>query len=193
MIRFATSDDIAAMLAIYAPYVENTTFTFEYTVPTYDTFLSRVTRYTRQLPWLVWEEEGEVLGYAYGSLPFERAAYAWCAEVSVYLAPKAHRRGIGRQLYAALEEILWRQGYRVIYALITSENSGSLAFHEKVGYRFSAEFPGCGLKFGRWLGVIWMEKRSNLVETPSIAPVPWHAIVKNDEELENILADLSLS
>ncbi len=193
MIRFATPDDIAAMLGIYAPYVENTTYTFEYTVPTYETFLSRVTQYTRQLPWLVWEENGEVLGYAYGSLPFERAAYAWCAEVSVYLAPKAHGRGIGRKLYAVLEEILWRQGYRVIYALITSENTGSLAFHEKVGYRFSAEFPGCGLKFGRWLGVIWMEKRSNLVETPSCAPVPWHTIVQNDEELANILADLSLS
>lgn len=193
MIRFATPDDIAAMLAIYAPYVENTTYTFEYTVPTHETFLRRVTQYTRQLPWLVWEENGEVLGYAYGSLPFERAAYAWCAEVSVYLAPKAHGRGIGRKLYAVLEEILWRQGYRVIYALITSENTGSLAFHEKVGYRFSAEFPGCGLKFGRWLGVIWMEKRSNLVETPSCAPVPWCMIVKNDEELANILADLSLS
>lgn len=193
MIRFATSDDVAAMLAIYAPYVENTTYTFEYTVPTQEVFLNRFVKYTRQLPWLVWEEDGKVLGYAYGSLPFERAAYAWCAEVSVYLMPCAHGRGIGRKLYAALEEIMWRQGYRIIYSLITSENTGSLAFHEKVGYQFRTEFPKCGLKFGRWLGVIWMEKQSNLVEIPSEPPVPWHRVVKNNQELENILAVLSLS
>ena len=193
MIRFATADDVAAMLAIYAPYVENTTYTFEYTVPTREAFLNRFVTYTRQLPWLVWEEDGKVLGYAYASLPFERAAYAWCAEVSVYLMPSAHGRGIGRRLYAALEEILWKQGYRIIYSLITSENTGSLVFHEKVGYRFRTEFPKCGLKFGRWLGVIWMEKQSNLVETPSTFPVPWHVVVKNDQDLENILAVLSLS
>lgn len=192
MIRFATADDVNQMLSIYAPYVETTTYTFEYTVPSQEAFLNRFTNYTQQLPWLVWEEDGTVLGYAYGSLPFERAAYAWCAEVSVYLAPRAHGRGIGKKLYAALEEIMWRQGYRTIYALITSENTGSLAFHEKVGYRFRAEFPKCGLKFGRWLGVIWMEKQSNLVEIPSGSPVPWRSVVKNDEELADILAVLSL-
>lgn len=192
MIRFATADDVNQMLSIYAPYVETTTYTFEYTVPSQEAFLNRFTNYTQQLPWLVWEEDGTVLGYAYGSLPFERAAYAWCAEVSVYLAPRAHGRGIGKKLYAALEEIMWRQGYRTIYALITSENTGSLAFHEKVGYCFRAEFPKCGLKFGRWLGVIWMEKQSNLVEIPSGSPVPWRSVVKNDEELADILAVLSL-
>lgn len=193
MIRFATCDDVAAMLAIYTPYVENTTFSFEYTAPTYEAFQNRFTKYTQQLPWLVWEEDGKILGYAYGSLPFTRAAYAWCAEVSVYLTPQAHGRGIGRSLYAVLEHIMWQQGYRVIYALITSENTGSLAFHEKVGYRFSAAFPGCGFKFGRRLGVTWMEKQSNFVEIPSGFPVPWYAIVKNDEDLQNILAVLSLS
>ena len=193
MIRFAATDDVAQMLAIYTPYVENTTFSFEYTPPSYETFLTRFTKYTAQLPWLVWEEGGKVLGYAYGSLPFERAAYAWCAEVSVYLAPHAHGRGIGRKLYAVLEEILWRQGYRKIYALVTSENTGSLAFHQKVGYRFCAEFSNCGFKFGRWLGVTWLEKQSNTVEIPSGFPVPWSSIVKNDEDWQNILAVLSLS
>lgn len=193
MIRFASIDDIAQMLQIYAPYVDNTTYTFEYTVPTADAFADRFVRYTSQLPWLVWEEDGQILGYAYGSLPFERAAYAWCAEVSVYLAPQAHRRGIGKKLYAVLEHILWKQGYRVIYALITSENTPSLAFHEKVGYRTCATFPSCGLKFGRWLGVIWMEKRSEIVETPSLAPVSWRSVVNNDQDLADILAVLSLS
>lgn len=193
MIRPATISDVSHMLAIYAPYVETTTYSFEYSVPTLEVFTNRFLKYTKQLPWLVWEEDGIVLGYAYGSLPFERAAYAWCAEVSIYLAPQAHGRGIGRKLYTALEQIMWKQGYRTIYALITSENTGSLAFHKKVGYCFCAEFPRCGIKFGRWLGVTWMEKRSNLVEIPSRPPVSWRAVVQNDQDFANILADLSLS
>ena len=69
MIRFATCDDVEQMLSIYAPYIKNTTYTFEYTVPSKEEFLMRFTKYTDQLPWLVWEEDGTVLGYAYGSLP----------------------------------------------------------------------------------------------------------------------------
>ena len=192
MIRIATQKDIPQMLAIYAPYVKNTTYSFEYTPPTLEQFRERFTKYTAQCPWLVWEEDGCVVGYAYGSLPFERAAYAWCAEVSIYLAPEVQGRGIGKKLYAAVEEILWRQGYRIIYALITSENVGSLRFHEKVGYTYCAQFPGCGIKFGRCLGVIWMEKRSNSVELPNLPPVSWIDIVKDNRNLTNVLASLSL-
>jgi phosphinothricin acetyltransferase len=192
MIRIATENDVPAMLAIYTPYVENTTYSFEYAPPTLEQFVQRFAKYTRQCPWLVWEEDGKVLGYAYASLPFERAAYAWCAEISIYLAPEIHGRGIGRRLYAAVEEILWLQGYRIIYSLITSENTGSLAFHEKVGYQYCTEFPGCGFKFGKWLGVIWMEKRSKSVETPSSFPVSWRTIVENDRKLMAVLASLPL-
>lgn len=193
MIRMATAADVPAMLEIYGPYVLNTAYSFEYTVPTQEEFMGRFLEITKQFPWLVWEEDGEVLGYAYGSLPFERAAYAWCGEVSIYIAPSAHGRGIGRRLYGVLEHILWRQGYCVIYSLITSENTGSLAFHEKMGYRKCAELPGCGLKFGRWLGVIWMEKRTKFDEIPIAAPSPWTAFVENDRNLMDILANLSLS
>ena len=193
MIRIATEKDIPAMLAIYAPYVENTTFSFEYTPPTLPQFTQRFFAYTAQCPWLVWEENGQVLGYAYGSLPFERAAYAWCAEVSIYLSPEIHGRGIGKMLYAAVEAILWKQGYHIIYALITSENEGSLRFHEKVGYTYCAEFPGCGIKFGRRLGVIWMEKRLNSAEIPDSPPVSWQSIVEADRNWLNNLASLTLS
>lgn len=192
MIRIATVQDLPQMLEIYAPYVENTTYSFEYSVPTLEQFTRRFLSYTRQCPWLVWEENGRVLGYAYASLPFERAAYAWCGEVSIYLAPEIHGQGIGRKLYAVLEEIMWQQGYRVLYSLITSENEASLAFHERVGYQRCAAFADCGLKFGRWLGVIWMEKRSNAVELPVAAPVPWTEIVDNDRKLSNILDKMSL-
>ena len=94
MIRIATEKDIEQMLAIYTPYVLNTTYSFEYTPPTLEQFRTRFLKYTAQCPCLVWEENGQVVGYAYGSLPFERAAYAWCAEVSIYLASEFHGRGI---------------------------------------------------------------------------------------------------
>ncbi len=193
MIRLATDCDVEAMLAIYAPYVLTTTHSFEYTAPTEAEFHDRFRAITRQCPWLVWEQDGQVLGYAYGSLPFHRAAYRWCCEVSIYLSPTIHAQGVGRKLYQALEEILFRQGYRIIYSVITTENLGSIAFHEKVGYRHVAVLSDCGVKFGRSLGTVWMEKRSNSVEIPSEFPVPWRAVVENDRKLSNILATLSLS
>ena len=110
MIRIAEERDAAPMLDIYAPYVRETTITFEYEVPTPEAFLARFEGITRDFPWLVWEEAGAVLGYAYASRPFERAAYAWCAEPSIYLRPDARGRGIGRQLYAALEALLSQMG-----------------------------------------------------------------------------------
>ena len=128
MLRIAEERDIPAMLDIYAPYILTTTYTFEYDVPCLRTFTQRFCDITAQFPWLVWEEKGEILGYAYASPPYTRAAYRWCAEVSAYIRPEAHGRGIGRQLYDALEQLLWRQGYQVIYALISTENTGSVAF-----------------------------------------------------------------
>ena len=193
MIRIAMESDVPAMLAIYAPYIVNTAYTFEYDVPTQAAFLERFRKYTAQFPWLVWEENGTVLGYAYASAPYERAAYAWCAEPSVYISPAAHRRGIATRLYRALEEILRRQGYQVLYALITEENHGSRSFHEAAGYRFSVLFPRCGYKLGRWHGLIWMEKRLGFVESPSNSPTPWRKIIGDVQKMEDILDTLSLS
>ncbi len=193
MIRPATEKDVPEILSIYAPYVENSTATFEYDVPCSRSFLQRFYDITAQYPWLVWEENGEILGYAYASAPYSRAAFSWCAEPSIYLRPEARNRGIGRKLYAVLEEILLRQGYQVLYALITTENTESIAFHRKNGYRFMVDFPDCGFKFGRWLGLTWMEKRLKIVQSPSGFPRPWTAIVQDAETFSNILDSLSLS
>ena len=193
MIRIATKADIPAILSIYGPYILNTTYSFEYTVPTVEEFTTRFEGITSQFPWLVWEENGTVLGYAYGSAPFERAAYGWCSEISVYLAPEIQGKGIGKKLCAAVEEILWLQGYRVIFSLVTSENTRSLRFHEAIGYRESFICRCCGWKFGRWLDVHWLEKRQESVETPSMSPASWHTIVENDGKLRDILAKMSLS
>lgn len=193
MIRMALVSDVPEMLKIYAPYVENTTVSFEYTVPDTEEFERRFHTYTRQFPWLVYERDGRVLGYAYGSAPFERQAYGYCAEVSIYLAQEAMGRGVGAGLYAALERILCLQGYQVVYSLVTSENSRSLRFHEKQGYRLFAAFDRCGYKFGRWLGVNWLEKRLEIVDNPGEFPASWRTIVQNDEKLRDILASLSIS
>lgn len=181
------------MLAIYAPFVENTTTSFEYTVPREEAFEKRFREKTEQFPWLVWEEDGQVLGYAYGSAPFERAAYGWCAEASIYLHPSVHGKGIGRKLYAVLEELLRLQGYRKVYAIVTSENLSSVAFHEAVGYTVTARFPECGFKFGRWIGTIWLEKVLNFGEMPTKRPVSISCVVKNNRNLTEVLDKMPLS
>lgn len=193
MIRIAKESDAAQMLAIYAPYVEDTTVSFEYTVPSLEEFTGRIGRITRQFPWLVYEENGQILGYAYASLPFERKAYGFIAEPSIYLREDAAGRGIGGKLYAVLEEILRRQGYQTLYALITQENTRSVHFHEKAGYRTFAVFERSGYKFGRWLGVCWMKKDLNVVENPSCFPVDWMTVVNSVKNTDDILASLSLS
>lgn len=193
MLRLASERDVPAMLEIYAPYILTTTYSFEYVVPSQTEFLARFREITAQFPWILWEEDGQILGYAYGSLPFTREAYAWCAETSIYLKPEAHRRGIGRRLYDALEGMLKMQGYRLVYALVTSENENSLRFHEHLGYLSRAEFPNCGWKFGRWVGVIWMEKELNVVEIPENPPKPFPIMHEDVQKASDNLWNLSLS
>ena len=193
MIRIAEERDVPEILSIYGPYVLNTTCTFEYEVPTEAEFLARFRSITARFPWLVWEEEGRILGYAYGSAPFDRAAYRWSCETSVYLRPEAKGRGIGRALYTALEKLLALQGHLLNYAIITSENAPSLAFHERLGYRAAAELPGCAYKFGRRLGIVWMEKELEKSEIPAHFPLPWPVIRQDAEKIPIILDILSLS
>lgn len=173
-VRLATVQDVPRILGIYKPYVENTAISFEYKAPTLEEFTQRFLKITAWFPWLVWEEQGVILGYAYGSLPFERAAYQWSAEASVYLCEDARGKGIGRKLYAALEQLLQKQGYRKVYAIITTANDASVAFHQAVGYRHRAAFPDCGYKFGKWYGTVWMEKELNAWDAPPRAPVSIH-------------------
>lgn len=179
-VRLARVEDVTRILEIYAPYVEQTVYSFEYTAPTVEEFTERFRNITKQFPWLVWEEDGRVLGYAYACAPFERAAYSWCAEPAIYLCPEARGRGIGSALYEVLEGYLKQQGYVVLYALITTGNAPSAAFHEAVGYKRTALLPECGFKHGAWHGVIWMEKRLKTVEVPTTMPIPFPILVKSN-------------
>lgn len=193
MIRVATPADVPEILELYAPYVQNTTCSFEYEPPTEIAFLERFLTITEKFPWLVWEEDGRILGYAYASAPFHRAAYSWCAEPSIYLRKEAWGRDIARRLYVALEELLRQQGFQVMYSLITEGNENSLRFHEKCGYVTKTVLPNCGFKFGRWLGLVWMEKRLKPVEIPSNMPIRWAEYVQDAQKISDILDSLSLS
>lgn len=172
-IRPATVTDLPEMLEIYRPYVEKTAISFEYTLPTAEEFQTRFLEHTAQFPWLVWEENGAILGYAYAGAPWERAAYRWCAESSVYLREDCRGRGIGRALYEALETRLQVQGYRILYAVVTSDNVPSVAFHQALGFVPRAFYPDCGYKFGRWFGVTWLEKRLREPGSPAVFPKKW--------------------
>lgn len=175
-IRPAREEDLPVMLEIYRPYVEETTTSFEYVTPSLEEFRARFLDHTAQFPWLVWEEEGDVLGYAYAGLAYGRAAYRWCAEISIYFRKDARGHGRGRQLLTALENILTRQGYRISYAIITAENGASCRFHEAMGYRTVAELPNCGYKMGRWLGIRYLQKDLNPLGAPEAFPVSWREL-----------------
>ena len=146
------------MLAIYAPFVEHTAVSFEYDVPTEAEFARRLEEHQAAFPWLVCEENGRVMGYAYAGRAFERAAYGWNAEISCYLAPELRGRGVGRRLYARIEEILTRLGYYKLFAVVTSANAPSVAFHRALGFREAACFRNVGYKQGGWYDVLWLEK-----------------------------------
>lgn len=171
----ATAADVPAMLDVYRPYILETAYTFEYSVPTEAEFAARFARIHRFFPWLVWEEDGRITGYAYADRAFERTAYQWCADLSIYLSPAAQGKGVGRQLYGLLEDFLRRQGYCLAYGIVTSANAHSCAFHQALGYREAARFDQCGWKFGQWYGTVWYEKRLRS-GSPASQPISWREL-----------------
>ena len=163
--RIATTADAKALLAIYTPYVEQTAITFEYDVPTLEEFTSRIQNTLRKFPYIIAEENNQILGYAYASPFKERAAYGWSVETSIYVKQDKRQKGIGRILYDRLEEILKKQGILNVnacigYPQIEDEylTQDSVRFHEKLGYSMVGTFHKCGYKFGRWYDMVWMEK-----------------------------------
>ena len=156
-IRMATPDDAAAMLAIYAPFVESTAVTFEYAVPPVAEFAERVRTVTARWPWLVLERAGRIAGYAYASSWRARAAYQWAVETTVYVHADERRRGIGRALYRSLLACLRLQGHRLALGAITLPNPESIALHEALGFRRVGVHRACGHKLGAWHDVGFWE------------------------------------
>ena len=144
--------DAAAIAAIYAPFVRETTVSFETTAPGVAEMRERLRQLP--LPGFVYEEDGCVLGYCYAHPWKERPAYSRTLETTLYLAPQAQGRGIGRALMAALMPACRAWGARVLIACITAENERSCRFHEALGFRRASCFHSVGYKFGRWLDVV---------------------------------------
>lgn len=164
-IREATPKDAAALVEIYAPYVRKTAVTFEYDVPSVAAFSGRIERVLEKFPYLVAENDVEIVGYAYAGAFHPRAAYQWCAEMSVYVKQNARRMGVGRMLYDAMEAILRMQRLTNVEACIAVPSApdahltmDSVRFHEKMGYRMVGTFHQCGYKFDTWYNMVWMEK-----------------------------------
>lgn len=157
-IRMAKEADAEELLAIYAPYVEKTSISFEYEVPAVEEFRARIRSTLERYPYLVAVLEGTCVGYAYASSFHARAAYGWGAEISIYVAMEHRGLGIGKRLYEALELILKKQNILNVNACITYPNPGSVGFHSRMGFEQAAHFNKCGYKFDTWYDMIWMEK-----------------------------------
>ena len=157
LIRLAAAEDAAAIAAIYRPYVEGSTISFEERAPDADEMARRIAGATPGLhPWLVAEEHGALLGYA-ASTPFRaRPAYRWVVETGIYLASGATGRGVGRDLLAALIELLERQGFVAAIGAIALPNDASVALHETLGFLHTGTYRQVGFKLGQWLDVdLW--------------------------------------
>ncbi|MBP2623267.1 GNAT family N-acetyltransferase [Streptococcus oricebi] len=158
-IRRARREDAAQLLAIYRPYLEQTAITFETQVPTIEEFERRIEKTLANYPYLVAEEAGQLVGYAYASAYYQRAAYDWTVELSVYVDTSKRSKGVGSALYEELEEQLKKQGKVNFLACIALPNEASILFHQKRGYIQVAHFPKIGYKFGRWHDIVWLQKR----------------------------------
>lgn len=165
-IRVAQPADAEQLLAIYAPYVEKTAITFEYTVPTVMEFRRRIVQTLQRYPYLVAVEGGRLVGYAYVS-PFQaRKAYDWSVETSIYVAPTVRHHGIGKQLYDKIESVCRSMNITNLNACIGYPQSdddphldkNSADFHCHRGFQLAGHFHSCGYKFDRWYDIIWMEK-----------------------------------
>jgi L-amino acid N-acyltransferase YncA len=160
-IRLANASDAPSILDIYAGYILNSATSFETEVPTIDNFSERIITNVQNWPWLVYESDGIIAGYAYASGHRQRAAYQWCVESSVYMNDNFQQKGIATNLYETLFSILEYQNCRNVYAGITLPNEKSIRFHQKMGFSKIADYKNIGFKLGRWHTVSWYELQLN--------------------------------
>jgi len=156
-LRMANQQDASAIRAIYAPFCESTTISFEARAPSLEEMEARIRKIIEQFPWLVCVGDGELLGYAYACPHRERAAYRWSVDVAVYVDARRLRLGVGRALYTALFGILRRQGFAKAYAGITLPNAASVGLHEALGFSLVGVYRGVGYKLGAWRDVGWWQ------------------------------------
>ena len=171
LIRHADAHrDAAPCASIYAPYVRDTVISFEERAPDEHELARRIGRVGRTHPWLIAENDGTVLGFAYGSAHRERAAYRWASDVTVYVDPDHQRRGVGRSLYERLLLQLADQGFHVACAGITLPNESSVGLHRSLGFTEVGVYRRIGFKFGAWHDVSWWQSELRELELPPDEP-----------------------
>jgi L-amino acid N-acyltransferase YncA len=166
-IRMATAADATSISAIYGPYCDGTVISFEETAPTADEMARRITSVGATRPWIVLEDEGAIIGYAYASAHHERAAYRWSVSTAIYIGRDHHRRGAGRALYTTLFAVLRALGYRQATAGITLPNPASLGLHEAFGFAPVGVYRQIGYKLGDWHDVGWYQAE---IQPGGVAP-----------------------
>lgn len=164
VIRCINLSDVQPTLDIYAPFVQHTAVSFEYEVPSIKEWESRIEAYTKEFPWLVCAYEGMVVGYSYAGKHRTRTAYAWSAEVTIYLLEPFHGREVANALYQALFAVLKEQGYVNVLAGVTTPNAKSEKFHLKMNFEDVVVYRKVGYKFGTWYDTRWFQR--HLVESP---------------------------
>jgi phosphinothricin acetyltransferase len=171
-LRAATPDDAAALAAIYAPFVTGSAVSFETDPPDEAAMSARIEAGGGLYPWLVAEEEGRMLGYAYAARFRDRPAYRFAVETSVYLRADASGRGLGRQLYEPLLATLEGQGFTQAIAAITLPNEASVRLHERLGFVRAGTYRQVGWKFGAWHDVGLWQRGLAPAGTPPVEPRP---------------------
>ncbi len=153
MIREVTLEDSAEIAAIYNWYIENTSITFEVENVSPQEMARRIADYTGENPFLVLEQEGEIIGYAYACAWKARHAYSLSRETSIYLLPDYYGRGHGSRLYQRLIDEIRKTRVHVLLAGIALPNEGSIALHEKLGFSKVGELDEVGRKFDSYVNV----------------------------------------
>ena len=170
-IRDATELDAEACAAIYAPYVRETAISFELEPPSVAEMAERISKTVETHAWLVLEDDdGRVVGYAYGGPMKPRAAYRWSCEVSVYLELGRRRTGGGRALYEALFDRLTERGYRTAIAGMTLPNDASEGLHRSLGFEPIGVYRKIGWKHNAWHDVAWAQRSLAVAEDPPAEP-----------------------
>ena len=166
--RKAELKDAESILKIYKYYVEKTAITFEWTLPSIDDFRKRMETIFKKYPYIVVEENGEIIGYAYTRALVGREAYDWSVETTIYLKENKTHIGLGKKLYQIIENISKAQNITNLFACIAYPEEedeyltkNSAQFHEHLGYKLIGKFEKCGYKFDRWYHMIWMGKVIN--------------------------------
>lgn len=167
LIRDATGADAAACAAIYGHYVETSVATFELEPPSVADVAGRIAGCQESHAWLVAEDCGRVVGFAYGTKFAERAAYRWASEVSVYLEPEVRRGGLGTALYDVLLPRLRERGFQVLTARVAQPNDASNALHSRYGFERVGLLRRIGFKLGAWVDVAIMELE---LAPPTVSP-----------------------